>query len=311
VEQRQERGEVVVVGSVNVDLIALVARLPGPGQTVTGGVFERQGGGKSANQAVAAARVGARVRFVGAVGDDEAGRQALAGLRAEGVITDGVVRLTGVATGVALIMVDAAGENQIAVASGANASLTGDHVAAGLAMEAPGPGAVCLIGFEVGDEAVLAAAVWAAKHGLTCIVNPAPARPLPAGLAAIGPILTPNRGEAVTLSGEAAPEAAAIVLRYLTRAPVLVTMGAEGVLVADDSGIDRLPALTLEVLDTTGAGDTFNGILAAELARGAPLRESTRWAIAGAGLSTRRQGARVGLPTRSEIAAVVVAPGNR
>jgi ribokinase len=310
VEERNARGEVVVVGSVNVDLIALVARLPGPGQTVTGGVFERQGGGKGANQAVAAARAGARVRIVGAVGDDDAGRQALASLRAEGVVTDGVVRLSGVATGVALIMVDAAGENQIAVASGANAALTGDHVAAGLAMEAPRPGAICLIGFEVGAEAVMAAAGWAAKHDLTCIVNPAPARELPAGLAAIGPILTPNRGEATMLSGEEDPEAAAIVLRYLTRAPVLVTLGADGVLIADDSGIDRLPALSLEVLDTTGAGDAFNGILAAELAGGAPLREATRWAIAGAALSTRRQGARAGLPTRGEIAGVLSVSGS-
>jgi ribokinase len=307
VAEHQERGEVIVVGSINIDLIALVARLPRPGQTVTGGVFERQGGGKSANQAVAAARVGARVRFVGAVGDDDAGRQALAGLRAEGLITDGVVRLAGVATGVALIVVDAAGENQIAVASGANAALTGEQVTAGLAIEAPRAGAICVIGFEVGDEAVLAAATWAAKHRLTCIVNPAPARPLPAGLAGTRPLLTPNLGEAVSLSGEADPEAAAIVLRYETRAPVLVTMGSEGVIIADDAGIDRLPALTLEALDTTGAGDAFNGILAAELARGAPLREATRWAIVGAGLSTRRQGARAGLPTRAEIAAVLSA----
>jgi ribokinase len=213
------------------------------------------------------------------------------------------VRLGGVPTGVALIMVDAAGENQIAVASGANAALTGDQVAAALAMEAPAAGAVCLIGFEVGDDAVRAAAAWAAKHHLTCIVNPAPARPLPAGLAAIGPILTPNREEAMELSGEADPEAAAIVLRYETRAPVLVTVGADGVVAADDAGIDHLAALTLEALDTTGAGDAFNGILAAELAGGAPLREAIRWAIAGAGLSTQRQGARPGLPTRGEIAA--------
>jgi ribokinase len=305
VEAQRGPGEVIVVGSVNVDLIALVARLPGPGETVTGGVFERQGGGKSANQAVAAARVGARVRFVGAVGDDDAGRGALAGLREEGVHTDGVVRLTGVATGVALIIVDAAGENQIAVASGANAALTGDHVAAALAKEAPGPGATCLIGFEVGDGAVLAAAGWAARHGLTTIVDPAPARSLPAGLAEMRPILTPNRGEAATLAGEDEPEAAAIVLRWRTRAPVLVTLGADGVLLADDSGTELLPALAFEVLDTTGAGDAFNGILAAELAGGASLRQATRWAIAGAGLSTQRPGARAGLPRRSEIAALL------
>ena len=298
-------GEVIVVGSVNIDLIALVPRLPAPGETVTGVVFERQGGGKSANQAVAAARVGASVRFVGAVGDDEAGRQALASLRTEKVDTGGVARIDDQPTGVALIMVDAAGENQIAVASGANAALTAEHVERGLAMATPTPGAVCLIGFEVGDEAVMAAVAWAVKHRLTILVNPAPARSLPPGLANAHPILTPNRDEARALSGEADPEAAAIVLRYETRGPVLVTLGAEGVLVADDNGIDRLPALTLETLDTTGAGDAFSGILAAELAAGASLREAARWAIAGAGLSTRQQGARAGLPTRDEIAAVL------
>ena len=307
-EDQRGSGEVIVVGSVNVDLVALVARLPGPGETVTGGVFERKNGGKSANQAVAAARVGARVRLVAAVGDDDVGRQALAGLRAEGVHTDGVVRLTGVATGVALIVVDAAGENQIAVASGANAALTGDHVSAALAIEEPSPGAVCLIGFEVGDAAVLAAAGWAAKHGLTTVVDPAPARPLPPGLAELHPILTPNRGEATTLSGEEEQEAAAIVLRWLTRAPVLVTLGADGVLVADDSGIERLPALRVEVRDATGAGDAFKGILAAELARGASLRDATRWAVAGAALSTRLPGAQASMPTRREIAAALDAP---
>lgn len=302
-EEPRTPGEVIVVGSVNVDLIALVAHLPSPGQTVTGGVFERQGGGKGANQAVAAARVGARVRFIGAVGNDDEGRLALASLRAEKVDTGAVVRVDGVPTGVALIIVDAAGENQIAVASGANVALSAEHVEAGLAMAAPDKRAVCLIGFEVGDEAVMAAAAWAAKHRLTIVVNPAPARPLPPGLAAMNPILTPNQDEAQALSGEAEAEAAAIVLRYETRGPVLVTLGADGVLVADDSGIDRLPALTLETLDTTGAGDAFSGILAAELAGGAQLREAARWAIAGAGLSTQRQGARAGLPSRDEIAA--------
>src|SRR3989304_1821235 len=130
-------------------------------------------------------------------------------------------------------------------------------------MEEPGPGAVCLIGFEVGDAAALAAAGWAAKHGLTTVVDPAPARPLPPGLAELHPVLTPNRGEATTLSGQEEAEAAAIVLRWLTRAPVLVTRGADGVLVADDSGIERLPALRGEGRGAPGRGGAREGIPAA------------------------------------------------
>ena len=305
VPRQATAGSVVVVGSANVDLSVRVERLPGPGETVTGGVFERQNGGKGANQAVAAARAGARVRLVAALGDDELGRGVVAGLRRGGVSVEGVSRLAGVSTGVALIVVDADGENQIAVASGANAALNGAAVAAALGGWRPAPGGVCLIGFEVGDEAVLAAARWAADLGLATIVNPAPARRLPSGLAALGPILTPNRREAEELTGAADPAEAADRLRRQTGAPVLVTLGADGALIADDEGLTPMPAMPVHVVDATGAGDALNGILAAELARSAPLREAARWAIAGAALSTRLAGAQAGLPTREEIASAL------
>ncbi len=205
----QDSGEVIVVGSANVDLTIRAGRLPAPGETVIGGVFSRQAGGKGANQAVAAATYGATTRFVAATGDDPLADEVLDALRAAGVATGGVARLPDTATGVALIVVDAQGENQIAVASGANSALSGSLVTWALGSVEPAPGSVCLIGFEIGDEAVVAAAAWAHAAGLVLIVNPAPARPLPAGLLGMAPILTPNRAEAKALTGSADPADAA------------------------------------------------------------------------------------------------------
>jgi ribokinase len=282
-------GDVYVVGSVNVDLVVTASTLPRPGETVAGGTFERHGGGKSANQAVAAARLGAQVRMVGAVGDDDLGEEAVAALRDEGVDVAAVARLEGSATGVALIVVDEAGENQIAVASGANAELGAD------AVEAPlrgADGGVALLGFEVPDAPVLAGARAARAAGLEVVVNPAPARPLPFALLALCPLLTPNLDEARALAGEEEPEAAARALAAKTGAPVVVTLGADGALVVDGESVERIPAPRVEVVDTTGAGDAFNGALACELARGAALPDAVRAAIAVAAASTGAAGAR-------------------
>src|SRR5688572_3857541 len=220
---------VVLVGSVNVDYLVRTERLPSAGETVVGGVFERHYGGKGANQAVAAGRLGADVTFVGAVGGDEDGRAALDELRRDSVDVERCAVLDGVATGVALIVVDGAGENQIAVASGANGLLGARHVEAALAgIETQG--GVFLAGFEVPDEAVLAGAGWAASAGLTLVVNSAPARPLPTGLLALRPILVLNEGEAGALTGAGGPEEAARSLAGRTGAPVVVTLGAAGAL---------------------------------------------------------------------------------
>ncbi len=299
--------EVIVVGSANVDLTVRVGRLPAPGETVTGGTFSRQNGGKGANQAVAAARYGAATRFVGAVGDDLLADEVIDGLRVAGVAAGGVARLPGTATGVALIVVDDRGENQIAVASGANGLLSAQLVAWALGSIQPAEGSVCLINFEVRDEAVMAAATWAHEHGLGLVVDPAPARPLPAGLEALAPILTPNRGEAADLTGIDDPVAAATALQARTGAAVVVTLGARGAIVLDEAGITPVPALAVESVDATGAGDAFNGILAAELAAGADLRDAARRAAAGASLSMRSAGAQAGLPTRDEVMTAVEA----
>src|SRR3954451_12449615 len=224
-------GRVLVVGSVNVDLVVRAEKLPAPGETVSGGTFARHGGGKGANQAVAAARLGAEVTMIGAVGDDELGDEALRALAGEGIDTSAVARLEGVPTGVALIAVDAAGENQIAVASGANAELGAGAVERAMAAAAGEGQPVTLLGFEVPDDAVLAGA-RAAPGPVVC--NPAPARRLPDALTGRGPILTPNATEARELTGEEDPEAAARALAARTGAAVLVTLGARGVLLLDD-----------------------------------------------------------------------------
>jgi ribokinase len=314
----------VVVGSINVDLVVAVEHLPAAGETVAGGRFAQHGGGKSANQAVAAARLGAAVTLVGAVGEDAMGDDAIAALEAEGIDVSGVARVDA-PTGVALIVVDAEGENQIAVASGANAALDPDHVTAELARllrangsRTPGadpaatpgaapaatPGAapprgIVLLGHEVSPAVVAAAASAADAAGWPVVLNPAPARELPDAMLAV---LTPNASEAAQLTGCDEPEAAARALVEQTGAAVLVTLGARGALLLEPgSEPQSLPATKVDVVDTTGAGDTVNGALAAELAAGRLLEDAARFALRAAALSTTAPGARGGMPRRAEV----------
>ena len=225
-----------------------------------------------------------------------------------------VARLDGVATGVAAIVVDARGENQIAVASGANAALGGDDVEAALARlaggssaalrgGAPSPRGVVLLGHEVPQAAVEAGIRAARAAGRLVVLNPAPARDLPDDLD--GVLLTPNADEARELAGEPDPETAARALASRTGAPVLVTLGEQGALLVDGAAIERLPAPAVDVVDTTGAGDAVNGALAAELAAGRQLRDAARFALAAAALSTRAAGARDGMPRRDEVVAAL------
>jgi ribokinase len=290
-----EPPSVLVAGSINVDIVVHAERLPVRGETVAGGRLERTGGGKGANQAIAAARAGAVVTLAGAVGDDDLGADALAELSADAVDVGAVRRLAGVATGVALIVVDAAGDNQIAVASGANHEVTAADVRAAARVSAGGAvgrlGCV-LASFELLDEPVLAAARIAREAGCPLVVNPAPARPLEPALRELRPIVTPNRTEAAELTGEPDPEAAARALAALTGAPVVVTLGEQGALVQDGAGAAHVPAPAVRAVDTTGAGDTFNGVLAADLARGSELRAAVTKAVAAAAQSVTRPGAR-------------------
>jgi len=295
--------DVLIVGSINVDLVCSVERLPRPGETVTGGTFARHPGGKGGNQAVAASRLGASVAFVGAVGADGDGDTALADLAAEGIDVGGVCRLEDVATGVALITVDAAGENQIAVASGANARLDGRPVEAALVGLTVGPNAVYLVNLEVGDEALLAGARFAQANRLRSVINPAPARPLDRDLLALSPILLANAGEALLLSGETDLDAAARRLARLTGEVVLVTLGREGALLCRGDVLTRLPAPAVEAVDTTGAGDTLAGAFACGLAAGRELEDAALTAVAAAAMSVTRRGARDGMPRAAELEA--------
>jgi len=284
--------QLLVVGSVNADLTVVADTLPGPGETVTGGRFSRGQGGKGANQAVAARRAGAEVRLVGAVGDDDHGRSARAALEAEGVDTRDLAVVAGTPTGVALIAVDAGGANQIAVASGANERV--DPRAAGEAVAGLDAGrAAVLLSFELPDAPLEAAAAAAFASGLPLVVNPAPARPLAEALAACRPLLTPNEPEAAELTGHDDPEQAARALVALTRAPVVMTLGRAGALLAEPAGgVTRVPAPAVTVVDTTGAGDVFSGVLAAGLAARRELPAAVEAAVLAASRSVTAPGAR-------------------
>jgi ribokinase len=296
--------QLLVIGSLNTDLLVRVRALPGPGETVTGGVFEMAGGGKGANQAVAAARAGASVAMVGAVGADEFGARLLEELSGEGVDVAGVARLPDMATGLAAIVVDEAGENQIAVASGANHALgPGDVERAFGELELSAARCV-LLSLEVSDEVLVEGAARAAAGGMAVVVNPAPARPLPPELVAGRPIVTPNEGEAAELTGRDDPAEAAAAMVESGAAAALVTSGARGVFVATGASVEQIEAPAVPVLDTTGAGDTFSGVLAAGLARGWELDRAARWATVAAALSVTKPGARGGMPAASEIEAV-------
>jgi ribokinase len=281
-------GSVVVIGAINVDLVVSGAPLPAPGQTVTGGVFAQHHGGKGGNQAVAAARAlgGPGVVMVGAVGNDTLGHDALDALRTEGVATSVAMR-PGVPTGVALICVGPDGENQIAVAPGANAELSAGAVTS--AFSQVHEAAVVLASLEVSHEAVRAAAAWCSEHQVPLVLNPAPVQPWVGEVAALATYVTPNEHEWKAL-------------RSLPDGVVVVeTRGQEGVRIHRDGEEERVAAPRVQAVDTTGAGDCFNGVFAAGLAEGLEVSAAAQRAAAAAALSVTKVGAREGMPTREEL----------
>jgi ribokinase len=348
-------GRVIVVGSVNIDLVARVPHLPHPGETVTGGSYDRHHGGKGGNQAVAAARLRRPTLFIGAVGDDTFEQEARRALMTERVDVSMVASLPGQATGVALILVDANGENQIAVIPGANGAIETGYVRDCLARLGPLTGDVVLVCNEVPLHVVREALNCAHAAGGTTILNPAPATGIERSIFALADIITPNRNElAMLLANEArrtgrradasqdAPVRARLLLEPGPEGPgvrraVIVTLGAAGVLVlertgvkpktvayasagdpCDDSGAAQAAGVevaaddegfrTWEVtaervatLDSTGAGDAFNGALAAAIAEGRPLVEAVQRAVAAGALATTHVGAREGMPTAAEL----------
>ena len=294
--------EVAVVGSLNLDLVVRVARLPGPGETVSGDDVFRNPGGKGANQAVAAARLGRRVAMVGRVGDDDAGRELVESLEADAVDSSRVRVVAGVPSGIALITVSEDGENQIVVSPGANAHLTPDDV--GQARAALRAAAVTLLQLEVPLEAVAAAARAA---GGTVVLNPAPVRDLPEELLAEVDVLVPNRVELAQLAGGAEPETVAEATRLAGRLParaVVVTLGADGCLVIVGGDATHVPAVPVRAVDTTAAGDAFCGGLADALAGGAALEDAARRAVRVAAAACLRPGAQASLPTPGDLRAL-------
>ncbi|MBN1911673.1 MAG: ribokinase [Pirellulales bacterium] len=297
---------VVVVGSSNTDMVVKSDRLPVPGETVTGGRFVIAPGGKGANQAVAAARLGATVTFVAKVGQDVFGDQAVEGYRAEGIHTDLILRDPQEATGVALILVDSKGENVISVASGANHALLPDDIQK--VADTIRSAAVLMLQLETPAPTVKAAARLAADAGVAVILDPAPAPdgPLDADLLSCISYLTPNETEAQRLTGlpvvdEATACAAAEKLLAVGARSVILTLGAKGALVATPDGAELIPGHAVEARDSTAAGDAFNGGLAAALAQGLPLADAVRQANLVGALSVTRLGAQPSLPTAEEL----------
>jgi ribokinase len=305
------RPRIVVVGSANTDLVVRVAKLPQPGETVLGGEFSQVGGGKGANQAVAAARAGGQVTFVAKLGDDDLADAAIRSYEAEGIDTRYVTRTQAVASGVALILIDAAGENAIAVASGANSQLAPADIDA--ATDAIAAADLVLVQLEIPLDTVRRTVALATAAGRTVVLNPAPARPLDAELLAGVRVITPNETEAALLTGltvtnRGSAAAAAAMLASRGVAQAIVTLGREGCVVLDPrdaAGPQHLAGHPVTAVDTVAAGDVFNGSLAVALAEGRSLSDAATFANAAAAIAVTRCGAQTSAPTRSEIDAML------
>jgi ribokinase len=305
-----EHTSICVVGSLNMDLVMRTPHLPAPGETISGGPFATHPGGKGANQAVAAARLGAAVAMVGRVGGDAFGARLRTELAEAGIDTRQVVTLPDVASGVALIAVEASGQNSIIIAPGANGALTPADV------EAAGPtitaARVLLLQLETPLPAVQRAAELAHATGTLVLLNPAPAQPLPAELLAQVDYLIPNEQEAALLLGETiatGADAAGAAQRLCAQTGVggvVITLGAQGALLAQAQTEPQfVPAHPVAVVDTTAAGDAFVGAFAVALAEGRTPAEAMRWGNAAGALAVTTAGAQPSLPTRNAVVALL------
>lgn len=299
-------GAIVVVGSLNMDLVVRAPRHPRPGETLLGRGFGTFPGGKGANQAVAAARLGGTVRMVGRVGADGFGETMRQTLAQAGVDTTFVAADPAAPTGVALITVDDAGQNTIVVASGANAALTPDDVTAAAA--AFDGAAVLLLQLESPLPVVAAAIRLARSRGVCVVLNPAPAQPLDRAILAGVDYAIPNQSELGLLTGRdslADPAAAAAALRELGADSVIVTLGEMGVLVSTGDEVTTVPAYPVAVVDTTAAGDAFVGAFGVALAEGRGVTEAAAFGNAAGALAVTRAGAQPSLPRRAEVETLI------
>lgn len=288
-----DRVDVCVVGSANLDLVATADRLPAPGETVLGNDFAEHPGGKGLNQAVAAARAGAHTAFVGAVGADDAGRQLLDVMAADGIDASRVADAGAMPTGRALIGVSSSGENSIIVVPGANATVEVTSLPTAT---------VVLAQLEVPVAAIVRAFTLARAVGATTVLNPAPAQPLERELLELCDVVVPNEHEAALLGG----------VEHLLASgarTVVVTLGAKGAVLHTVDGITEIAPFPVDAIDTTAAGDTFCGSLSARLALGEPIEIALRYASAAAALSTTRRGAVPSVPRADEVAALLTNAG--
>jgi ribokinase len=303
-QEENMQPKIVVVGSSNTDMVVKLPRLPNKGESIIGGEFMMPAGGKGANQAVAAARLGARVTLVARLGSDVFGDAALAGFKTEGIVTDHIARDAAAPSGVALIFVDANGDNMLAVAPGANGRLSPADVDSAEDVIAAADAVVLQL--EIPLDTVQHALALARKHKVRTVLNPAPARPLRAELLSLVDVLVPNEHETMLLSGDVdqTVEQSAIHLRQMGVGTVVVTLGAQGAIIvgADQYG-RKAPGFSVRAVDTTAAGDAFTAALAYAMARGDAVSDAVRFANAVGALTVTRMGAQPSLPTAAEVQA--------
>ncbi|HEV3221864.1 MAG TPA: ribokinase [Puia sp.] len=300
---------ITVIGSSNTDMVIKADHLPGPGETIIGGTFFMNPGGKGANQAVAAARLGGKVSFICKTGDDIFGSQSLQLFKEEGINTSFLISDPDLPSGVALIIVDKNAENCIAVASGANAALKPSELEH--ARELIFHSSIILLQLEIPLDTVSCAAAMAFEKNIPVVLNPAPACTLPDELLSHISILTPNKTEAGMLSGirvhdmESAKEAAEKIKDRGVKT-VIITLGNNGALVLDKNVFTHIPASPVTAVDTTAAGDTFNGALVVALSEGKDILQATAFASKASAISVTRIGAQASIPYKHEVDAFTI-----
>lgn len=299
-----KKNRIVVIGSSNTDMVVYSQHIPKPGETVLGGKFKMNPGGKGANQAVAAARLGGNVMFVASVGSDMFGKESVQNFKSAGIDSSLVTIRENVASGIALILVDEKGENSISVASGANSSITIADIER--ARPAIKKASFLLIQLEIPLPIVSYAISVATQEQCPVILNPAPALHLSDHILEAVSIITPNETEAEILTGikvidTNTAKQAAIALRKKGVQKVIITLGAKGAFILTDEIEVMVPVMPVTPVDTTAAGDTFNGALAVALSEGMDLISSVRFANQAAALSVTKEGAQASIPSRSEL----------